>query len=401
MIRSWLLTLFYFVLASQVSAEENSVQSFLDKAEAFALWNLEKVPSDPSNRLFNEQTAIELGAKLFTDANLSRSGDTSCASCHMTGGKMIPNESRPALRDRKNRTVMSILGSGYQSFLFWDGRADSLWSQALEPLENPSEHNFTRTEVVSYVQEAYASEMKILGIPAVTEAKSILASPLGNRQQRAAWDALPNKARTDINHSFASIGKVIAAYEANLPVPYTDWEALLTSLKEKKRAPIANLEAIMKGFELFSGKARCASCHNGPLFSDGDFHNNGMPSLENTSPDLGKQSAVLRLLSNEFNCLGPYSDAVPEKCYDMLYQNRSIERSFGAFRTPSLRGVSKRERLGHAGQISSLEEMVRHYNVAPIGPYVALIGQEGASELVPLRLSDKEIFELIAFLETL
>ena len=401
MIKSFLSALFLFAFALQANAEEKPLQSLFEDAEAFALWNLEKVPIDPSNRFFNEKAAIDLGEKLFRDKNLSRSGDVSCASCHMTGGKMLPNESRPALRDRKHRPVMSILGSGHQSFLFWDGRADSLWAQALEPLENPSEHNFTRTEVVSYVQEAYISEMNILGIPPVTEAKRIIASPLGNRKQRAVWDALPHKAKSEINHSFSSIGKVIAAYEANLPVPYAEWEDILTELKEKNHATVANLDAIMRGFRLFSGKARCASCHNGPLFTDGDFHNTGMPSLENSPPDLGKQSVVLKLLSNPFNCLGEYSDALPEKCNGLLYQNRSIERSFGAFRTPSLRGVSKRKRLGHAGQISSLEEMVKHYNIAPVGPYVALIGQEGASELVPLGLSNEEIFDLISFLETL
>ena len=396
-----LVSILIFVLPLKVQGGPNSYQSLLGDAEAFALWNLENVPVDLSNRYFNEEIAIELGEKLFKDKGLSRSGEVSCATCHMTDGEMVPNESRTALHDRSNRTVMSVLGSGHQSFLFWDGRVDSLWSQALEPLENPNEHNLTRTEVVSYVQEAYAAEMKILNIPPVAAAKGIKASPLGNRKQKEMWDGLPNAAKKDINHSFASIGKFIAAYEAKLPVPYAEWETILTSLKKKNQETVANLDDIMNGFKLFMGKARCASCHNGPLFSDRDFHNTGMPGLENSPPDLGKQSGILKLLTNPFNCFGEYSDTEPELCYDLLYQNRSIERSFGAFRTPSLRGVSKRKRLGHAGQFSSLEEIVKHYNKAPLGPYFSLIGKEGASELVPLGLSNQEILELISFLKTL
>lgn len=57
--------------------------------------------------------------------------------------------------------------------------------------------------------------------------------------------------------------------------------------------------------------------------------------------------------------------------------------------------------LGHVGQISSIEEMIRHDNAAPTGPHGALVGLPSLSELVPLGLSEAEISALTEFLSSL
>lgn len=383
------------------SASEVDYETFLSKAAPFALGSLGPVPIDKTNRFFDNVLAQDLGKQLFHDPGLSKSGQISCASCHVTKGVMTPNENHPAGRDRKHRPVMPIIGSAYQSFLFWDGRADSLWSQALEPLEHPQEHDLTRTEVVNYVQENHQSRLQELSIESVDAVKNLAASPLGDQAERDTWAALSPDIQTAVNRSFSDIGKVIAAYEASLPIPESKWDQWIKAAQESEAHFHSIPDRVVKGFMLFDGKARCSSCHNGPLFSDKDFHNTGLPSVKGLPPDLGKQAAMLDLIKNPFNCLGQYSDADADQCPHLLYQNRTIEHSFGSFRTPSLRGVSKRTKLGHAGQKNSIHDMLRHYISAPDGPYLPLIGEIGASELSPLNLTDEEILDLVAFLENI
>jgi cytochrome c peroxidase len=110
---------------------------------------------------------------------------------------------------------------------------------------------------------------------------------------------------------------------------------------------------------------------------------------------------LVALRADPFNCLGSFSDAGPGDCKPLEFINMTMERSFGAFRTPSLRGVSQRSVLGHAGQVKTLRQMVAHYNNAPASPLRNLTGGGRISEIVPLGLTQSEIDSLIAFLESI
>ncbi|WP_328517661.1 hypothetical protein [Devosia algicola] len=110
--------------------------------------------------------------------------------------------------------------------------------------------------------------------------------------------------------------------------------------------------------------------------------------------DSGRRAAVEQLASDPFNCLGPFSDAKPAQCADLNFMETTSPDLFGAFRSPSLRGVAQRPPYMHAGQFATLHAVIDHYNNAPIASF-------GRSELKPLQLSDQQIADIESFLATL
>jgi cytochrome c peroxidase len=167
----------------------------------------------------------------------------------------------------------------------------------------------------------------------------------------------------------------------------------------------------VRGLRLFIGKGQCVDCHNGPLLTDQHFHNTGVPPRDPASPDRGRAAALAKVAQDEFNCLGRFSDARPEQCGElrfMVTDDRSLE---GAFKTPGLRGVASRAPYMHAGQFASLEEVVRHYVRAPhaaVGHSELTHAQDktrpfnaGHREREPIRLSEAEQRDLVAFLRSL
>ena len=102
---------------------------------------------DPSNRVADDPNAVALGKALFFDPRFSANGAVSCSSCHKPD-RQFQDDLRVGhgIADGGRRT-MPLSGTAWQPFLFWDGRKDSLWSQALGPLENPVEHGAGRAMV--------------------------------------------------------------------------------------------------------------------------------------------------------------------------------------------------------------------------------------------------------------
>jgi cytochrome c peroxidase len=100
------------------------------------------------------------------------------------------------------------------------------------------------------------------------------------------------------------------------------------------------------------------------------------------------------VLADEFNCLSPYSDAAETDCAELRYMAADGHHLERQFRPPSLRNVIGRGPYMHAGQFATLEDVLAHYNQAPASP-------AGHSELEPLNLTQEEISQIIAFLDTL
>ena len=155
---------------------------------------------------------------------------------------------------------------------------------------------------------------------------------------------------------------------------------------------------------LFLGKGQCATCHNGPLFTDQQFHNTGVPPRDPARPDPGRAAATAKVQRDEFNCLGPYSDAPKQACQELRFMLSDDPTLTGAFKTPSLRNVALRPPYMHAGQFASLEEVVAHYAKSPaaaIGHSELAHGGTGHAERKPIRLSASEVRDVAAFLQTL
>lgn len=130
------------------------------------------------------------------------------------------------------------------------------------------------------------------------------------------------------------------------------------------------------------------------MLTDQHFHNTGIPPRRIATPDLGRFAAIEKVLTDEFNCLGRYSDARPELCEELNFIAAADHTTQAAFKTPSLRNVALRPPYMHAGQLASLNDVVRHYANAPESA-------AGHSELKPINLSDQEVQDVNAFLHTL
>ena len=146
--------------------------------------------------------------------------------------------------------------------------------------------------------------------------------------------------------------------------------------------------------KLFIGKANCVTCHNGPRFTDNSFHNTGVPPVKDLPLDRGRFDAVAQVEADPFNCFGAFRDGDAGACGELRFMVKDAPELMRAYKTPSLRGAATRPPYMHAGQFSSLEEVVAHYSAAPAAV-------EGTSEVHPLQLSDRERAALVAFLKTL
>ena len=93
------------------------------------------LPRDPSNRFADDSAASEFGKALFFDRRLSTVG-ISCGDCHEPGRVFQDGTPLGHGAGTTARRTMPIASTAYSSWFFWDGRADSQWSQALGPLAN-------------------------------------------------------------------------------------------------------------------------------------------------------------------------------------------------------------------------------------------------------------------------
>jgi cytochrome c peroxidase len=140
------------------------------------------------------------------------------------------------------------------------------------------------------------------------------------------------------------------------------------------------------------------------MLTDQAFHNTGVPPARPEAPDRGRADGVLKLLRDEFNCLGRYSDAKPEQCGELQFLATGDATQLAAFRTPSLRNVADRAPYMHAGQFATLEDVLQHYARSPKAAQghseLARPGGKGHDRQA-IRLSAADIQDVAAFLRTL
>lgn len=364
---------------------------------SLSLSALPPLPADPSNRYADLPAAAAFGATLFFDQRVSRDGNVSCSTCHLVDRHFQDDRPLGVGISTTSRRTMPLAGTARSPFLFWDGRRDSLWAQALGPLEDAREHGGNRAAYAHIVKANFAARYEhIFGPLPDLSAMPANASPLGSEADRAAWASMSEAQQDAVNRVFANIGKAIAAFERSIVHEKTRFDrfadALAAGQEPADDAALSDEE--LYGLRLFVGKANCVECHNGSRFTDDHFHNTGVPPAAGLPEDLGREAAVPQVLSDPFNCLGPYSDAPPETCGELRFMVKSGPELRRAYKTPSLRGVADRPPYMHAGQIPTLEAVIDHYVRAPASP-------DGKSEVVPLKLSDRERAALVAFLKTL
>ena len=351
----------------QWSTPADWTESELAVLESLWLESLPDLPPDPSNAVADNPLAAEFGRQLFFDPRQSANGGISCATCHQADRRFTDGLQKAQAIGTTDRHTPSIVGSAYSPWQFWDGRRDSQWAQALAPLEDGNEHAMDRTQIVELV--------------------------LQDDSYRTQYETLFDD--TELNTAFANIGKSIAAFERTLMPTASRFDeyvdAVVNGEADHQRELFSDDE--VRGLRLFIGEANCTQCHNGPLFTNHEFHNTGIISFPGDVPDKARAAGIKEVLANEFNCKSAYSDDPAQRC-DELEFARTGPELIGAVKTPSLRNLENTEPFMHKGQLPTIAAVLEHYNKAPD----AMIGH---NEAKPLGLSRRELARIEAFLLTL
>ena len=286
------------------------------------------VPIPATN--LNYTAKIDLGKQLYFDGRLSQNGAVSCAFCHnpFTGFADPRQTSIGVGGGVGGRQAPTVYNTGFIPLQFWDGRAGSLEEQAIGPIHNPVEMAETHENVAKKLS-------KIKGY---------------QQQFRTVFG-------TDVN--LQGIAEAIAAYERTVVSTNSPFDKYV--MGDSK----AMDEAAVRGMALFKGKARCILCHNGPNFTDNQFHNLGVPQVGPLKEDLGR--------------------------YDVTHLGKDKR----AFKTPTLRSIVETSPYMHDGAFKTLEEVIEFLDQGG-GPNANL-----SPWLKPLGLTKEEKTDLLAFLKSL
>ncbi|MCF3642665.1 c-type cytochrome [Rhizobium sp. TRM95111] len=268
-----------------------------------------------------------LGKMLFFDPRLSGSKNMTCASCHNPSFGFETPVKTPigAQNTALGRQAPTVLNAAWISPAFWDGRAPTLEKQAEGPITAEAEMNGEMGAILTEIQ-------------AIPDYK------------RWFEDVFPGSGVSKENLLTA-----IATYERTVVSAWSPFDRWVDGDEN------AISESAKRGFDIFTGKAGCASCHSGWNFADNQFHDIGLPS-----EDIGRGKL----------------------------EPDNVEAQF-AFKTPGLRNTLYRAPYMHDGSLQTMAEVIAHYeNGGKSRPSLSPL-------MIPFSLEEEEKRDLIAFLSTL
>jgi cytochrome c peroxidase len=379
-----------------------------ERAVIVTLSPLPQPPPDPTNAVADNPAAARLGQWLFFERGFSADGSVSCATCHdpargFADGKPLGH----GIGDSQRHTA-ALWNVAHNRWYFWDGRADSLWAQALQPFESPTELASSRIELVRAVHAdtelRTAYERQFDPMPPMSEVgrfppagRPVADGP--DHPHNQAWLSMRPADRDAVTRAFVNLGKSIAAYERRIVSRESPFDRFVDALR--RNDPVAARQypaAAQRGLKLFIGRGNCRLCHSGPNFTDGEFHDTLLPTADGGPPsDPGRYRGAERVLADPFNALGVYSDARSGAAAAKIEFLANGPQNWGLFKTPTLRNVALTAPYMHHGRLETLRDVVVHYSTLPN----ARPSHHPERILVRLNLSDDEIDDLVAFLESL
>lgn len=327
----------------------------------------------PENNPVTE-AKVDLGKKLFFDRRLSLNDTISCAICHIPEQGFTSHEVERSvgIEGRENRrNAQTIYNTAYLERLFHDGREISLENQVWG-------HFLDRNQMA----------MTSVG-HVIEKIKSI-----------DDYDGLFEEAFNGKPANIETIGHAIASYERTLVSANSPFDRWYYGKEDEAISDDAK-----QGFKLFTGKANCVACHSvteeHALFTDNKLHNTGIgfnaamatpPEVERMNIAPGVYIDVKKSIVDEFK------ETISDLGY---YEVTEHPDDRWKYRTPSLRNIALTAPYMHNGSVPDLRGVIDVYNQ---GGYDAegVIRNVTQSPLIkPLGLTDQEINELIAFMETL
>lgn len=256
----------------------------------------------PEDNPYTKEKA-DLGRLLYFDKRLSSDGTVSCASCHAISKAYTDNLPVSTGIDGKKgvRNAPTVINSGYEKRLFWDGRAASLEEQCKGPLAN--------TKEMTNDDNAHDAHMECQRrVKDIAGYRVIFKDVFGNDEC-----------------SIDDIAKAVATYERTVLSGESPYDLYITGKDKTKMS-----EEALFGLKVFR-KSGCANCHAGPLFTDGRFLNIGV-GMDAETPDLGR------------------------------FVITQDPKDWGAFKVPTLREIEYTFPYMHDGSLNTLEEVVDFYD---------------------------------------
>lgn len=303
---------------------------------------------DTSNAYADSIAAAALGGKLFSDVRLSPSDTVACSSCHEVARQMSDGfPTSPEGVGRVTRNSPSLTFAAYTRWAFWDGRADSLWSQALGPTESPNEIGSSRLFIAHAIATYYQPEYEaVFGpLPPLSDTSRF---PASGAPGDPAYDAMAPADQYAVTQVFVNMGKSIEAFERTFRGQGTTLDAYAAG--ETSALSDAEKDGLLAFLQ--SG---CAQCHYGPRLTDDAFHVLRFPSGSiELGPDPGRQTGIPQFVASAFDLGSEWSDdptlarALPT----------AGPWTLGAFKTPQLRNVALTAPYGHGGNYANLSDVV-------------------------------------------
>jgi cytochrome c peroxidase len=405
---------------------------------------LPAVPADPSNRFAESEAAAEFGHALFFETRLSPKG-VSCATCHDPARYFTDGKPLSVGIGTARRNAPTVVDAARRRWNGWDGKFDSLWSQALSPIEHPDEMGGDRVAMLRLVRDdasLRAGYERAFGPfpaalargggdplapgdsrdpapkgaqvpapegaqdPAPEGAQDLAPKGAQNPAPKAAPAPAPTTARdTDaqrlIDATTAQVLKALGAYQRRLVSSTAPIDAFIEALGSRgERGSLDALEpAARRGLATFVSTGGCYQCHRGPSFTDEEFHALGLTGANGRVPDdPARLAAVDFVQANPFNAAGAFSDARDSSKASMVRGLRRSGELFGQFRTPALRGVALTAPFMHDGRFATLDDVIHFYDTLE---GASPVGHHGEMVLEPLGLGEQGRADLVAFLRSL
>jgi cytochrome c peroxidase len=331
-----------------------------------------KAAADPSNRVSGKPEAVAFGEKLFFEPRLSGTGSVLCATCHAPFRAFQDGRARAFGLEDVDRNTPSILNARFGRWFGWDGGQDSLWSQSIRPLLDPREMNASAAHVSRVVKEIFAADYE------------------------KAFGRRPASSDDEI---LVDVGKALAAFQETLVSGRTPFDEFRDALERDDQASMRKYPlAAQRGLKIFVGRGNCSLCHFGPQFTNGEFADIGIPFfLKGGKVDPGRSEGLRKLKESPYTLVGRFNDDRGGKSAVSTRHVEPQHRNFGEWRVPGLREVARTAPYMHNGHLATLRDVAKYYSEIN----EERLHSDGEKILRPLKLTQSEIDDLVAFLESL